>query len=360
MTPLPPSLEAILQRKIDPVSHKPLMASLTFKGAVEAEAFFHIVLESPHAYLKAVQDLKSEIEQEIKELNLAKPVQIILSSEKPLPEKLPPHVGVKEYNLNPLGIRYLVAVASGKGGVGKSTTAVNLAVSLAQKGLKVGLLDADIYGPSLPRMMGISEKPQVSENKKLIPIEKFGVKCMSIGFMVPEDKPMIWRGPMVQGALQQLLKDVEWGELDILMIDMPPGTGDAQLTMAQQVHLTGAIIVSTPQDIALIDARKGAAMFEKVAVPVLGIIENMSHFQCPHCQETSSIFHTGGAEQEAKKMNVPFLGSLPLEIAIRQGADEGKPQADTHRNSPYLKIADNVWEEVQKVNQKNIKININN
>ena len=219
----------------------------------------------------------------------------------------------------------VIAVASGKGGVGKSTTAVNLAIALAQTGLKVGIMDADIYGPSLPMLMDIREKPKSTDGKRLIPIEKFGIKCMSIGFMVPQDTPMIWRGPMVMGALEQLLGDTDWGKLDIMIIDMPPGTGDTQLTISQRVALAGAIIVSTPQDLALLDALKGLKMFNKVKVPIIGIIENMSYFICPKCGEQSDIFTHGGAKRTADKMETNFLGCIPLEMEIRKGSDEGIP-----------------------------------
>jgi len=248
------------------------------------------------------------------------------------------------------GVRSIVAVASGKGGVGKSTTAVNLAVALATQGHRVGMLDADIYGPSQPRMMGISGRPQARDDKTLIPLQNYGVKCMSIGFMVAEDTPMIWRGPMVMGAIQQMLRDVEWGELDILVADLPPGTGDAQLTMAQQVPLTGAVIVSTPQDIALLDARKGLNMFRKVDVPVLGIIENMSYFLCPHCGERSDIFSHGGARREAERLGSEFLGEVPLDMAIRETSDGGRPIVISQPDSPhartYQAIAARVWDKV--------------
>ncbi len=210
------------------------------------------------------------------------------------PAAAQPAVAAAKTALAP-GVRAIVAVASGKGGVGKSTVAANLALGMKANGLRVGVLDADIYGPSMPRMLGISGRPQMADAKILRPMENYGLKCMSIGFLVPEDTPMIWRGPMVMSALQQMLRDVAWGELDIMIVDMPPGTGDAQLTMAQQVSLAGAVIVSTPQDIALIDARKGLSMFTKVNVPVLGIIENMSYFLCPHCGGRSDIFSHGGA-----------------------------------------------------------------
>jgi ATP-binding protein involved in chromosome partitioning len=248
------------------------------------------------------------------------------------------------------GVRAIVAVASGKGGVGKSTVAVNLALGMKANGLRVGVLDADIYGPSVPRMLGISGKPSMAGKNTLRPMENYGLECMSIGFLVPEDTPMIWRGPMVMSALQQMLRDVDWGELDVMIVDMPPGTGDAQLTMAQQVALAGAVIVSTPQDIALIDARKGLAMFQKVNVPVLGIIENMSYFLCPHCGERSDIFSHGGARREAARLGTEFLGEVPLDLAIRETSDEGRPITVSQPGSPYAKtfrdIAARIWEKV--------------
>ena len=240
----------------------------------------------------------------------------------------------------------VIAVASGKGGVGKSTTAVNLAVALAQKGLRVGLLDADIYGPSLPQMLGAPEKPRVDGNR-IIPIERWGLKAMSIGFLVDQETPMIWRGPMVMGALEQMMSQVEWGALDAMVVDMPPGTGDTQLTMSQRVALRGAVIVSTPQDVALLDARRGIRMFEKVNVPVLGLIENMSYFCCPNCNHRSDIFGHGGARAEAERLGVEFLGELPLTLAIREHADAGHPVVLAAPESPeagaYRAIADRVW-----------------
>jgi|HubBroStandDraft_6_1064221.scaffolds.fasta_scaffold67637_2 ATP-binding protein involved in chromosome partitioning len=248
------------------------------------------------------------------------------------------------------GVGAIVAVASGKGGVGKSTVAANLALALKANGLRVGVLDADIYGPSMPRMLGISGRPTMADAKILRPMENYGLKCMSIGFLVPEDTPMIWRGPMVMSALQQMLRDVAWGELDIMIVDMPPGTGDAQLTMAQQVALAGAVIVSTPQDIALIDARKGLNMFRKVDVPVLGIIENMSYFLCPHCGGRSDIFSHGGARREAERLGTDFLGEVPLDLVIRETSDEGRPITVSDPTSPYSQtfrdIAAKVWAKV--------------
>jgi ATP-binding protein involved in chromosome partitioning len=245
------------------------------------------------------------------------------------------------------GIRFIIAVASGKGGVGKSTTATNLALALDQQGHSVGLLDADIYGPSQPRMLGISGRPASPDGRTLMPMENYGVKCMSMGFLVAEDTPMIWRGPMVQSALQQMLRDVAWGEIDVLVVDMPPGTGDAQLTMAQQVPLSGAVIVSTPQDIALLDARKGLNMFRKVDVPVLGIIENMSLFVCPECGHESHIFSHGGARKVAGELGMEFLGEMPLDIAIRTTSDDGRPIVASHPDGPvaatYRAIAEKIW-----------------
>jgi len=235
-------------------------------------------------------------------------------------------------------VKWIVAVASGKGGVGKSTTAVNLALSMEKIGLSVGLLDADIYGPSIPRMLGIKGKPKPLPNKQIAPMEKHGIKLMSIGFLIDEETPMIWRGPMVMGALEQMLRDVNWGKIDILVVDMPPGTGDAQLTMAQRVPLAGAIIVSTPQDIALIDARKGLNMFQKVNVPVLGIIENMSTFLCPNCGHRTDIFGHGGAKIEAEKLNCNFLGEIPLELDIRVKSDIGEPVVISQPESSYSNI----------------------
>jgi ATP-binding protein involved in chromosome partitioning len=235
------------------------------------------------------------------------------------------------------GVGSIIAVASGKGGVGKSTTAVNLALGLRDLGLRVGVLDADIYGPSMPRLLAIKGRPEMLGNR-LKPMIGYGLKVMSIGFLVEEETPMIWRGPMVMSALTQMLREVDWGELDVMVVDMPPGTGDAQLTMAQQVPLKGAVIVSTPQDLALIDARRGIAMFRRVNVPVLGIVENMSYFLCPNCGARSDIFGHGGAREEAARLGVPFLGEVPLHMAIREKSDSGQPVVVSEPTGAHAQI----------------------
>ena len=250
------------------------------------------------------------------------------------------------------GIASIIAVASGKGGVGKSTTAVNIALGLAANGLKVGVLDADIYGPSMPRLLNIHGRPETVDGKILKPMQNYGLKVMSMGFLVDEETPMIWRGPMVMSALTQMLREVEWGQLDVLVVDMPPGTGDAQLTMAQQVPLAGAVIVSTPQDLALIDARKGLNMFKKVDVPLLGIVENMSYFIAPDTGKRYDIFGHGGARKEAERLGVTFLGEVPLEMGIRESSDAGTPVTVSKPEGAeariYRDIATKVWERLQE------------
>jgi ATP-binding protein involved in chromosome partitioning len=251
-------------------------------------------------------------------------------------------------------VKSTIAVASGKGGVGKTTVSVNLAVALAQMGAQVGLMDADIYGPNIPIMMGINEPPRATKDQRILPLEAYGVKLMSMGFLVPPEEAVIWRGPMLHSAIRQFLTDVEWGNLDYLVVDLPPGTGDAQLTLAQLVPLTGGVVVATPQDVALADVVKGIAMFQKLEVPVLGVVENMSYFLCPHCSERTDIFAHGGAAKMAEKYGVPFLAEIPLDVAIRIGGDSGKPVMATHPDSPYAqpfkKLAQAVAAQVSVLN----------
>ncbi len=304
----------------------------------------------------ALEGLRKSAEQVALQVPGVKRASVVLTADRQPAQSAPKAAGAHapKANVGKLelpGIGAVIAVASGKGGVGKSTTAVNLALGLRGLGLDVGLVDADIYGPSLPRMLGLRDfKPQLGSDKRVLPAFAHGLKCMSIGFFVAEDNPTIWRGPMVQSALQQLIRDTNWGTLDVLVVDMPPGTGDAQLTLAQQVPLAGAVIVSTPQDIALLDARKGLNMFRKVDVPVLGIVENMSYFCCPNCGHRAEIFGHGGARAEAKALNVPFLGEVPLHLDIRETSDAGTPitvsQPQSSHALAYAAIAQATWAQV--------------
>jgi ATP-binding protein involved in chromosome partitioning len=345
-----------------------MVSGLALRGGHVAFA-----IEVDRARAARLEGLRRAAEKAVEALPGVLSVSAVLTAERPAsPTGQPPSTGHPSAGAQPAksqaagktqpakplvpGVRMIVAVASGKGGVGKSTTAVNLALGLQTLDLKVGLLDADIYGPSQPRMMGISGRPSSPDGKRLLPMENYGIKVMSMGFMVAEDTPMIWRGPMVMSAINQMLRDVEWGELDVLVVDLPPGTGDAQLTMAQQVPLSGAVIVSTPQDIALLDARKGLNMFRKVDVPVLGIIENMSYFLCPHCGERSDIFSHGGARREAEKLGTDFLGEVPLDMAIRETSDGGRPivmsQPESAHAATYRAIAERVWQKLSGAPQK--------
>jgi ATP-binding protein involved in chromosome partitioning len=305
-----------------------LVSAGLIEGIAIAEGTIRVALRAERATVSAMEAAGHEVEARLRGLPGVRQVAVVLTSHKagaPKTAAAAPRHGpdIAKADILP-GVRRVIAVASGKGGVGKSTVAVNLAVALAQAGQRVGLIDADVHGPSLPRMLGASAKPAV-QNGLMVPVEAFGVACMSIGFLVPEDQAMIWRGPMVMGALTQMLGQVAWGVLDVMVIDLPPGTGDAQLTLSQKVDLAGAVIVSTPQDIALIDARRGVAMFRKVAVPILGLIENMSYFSCPHCGARSEVFGHGGARHEAAQLGVAFLGQIPLLAAVRESGDAGRP-----------------------------------
>lgn len=338
-------IRAALDRVTLPQSSQGLIAAGRIDGLVvrEGNVVFGITIDPAEAAV--MEPVRRAAEQAALAVPGVKSVSAVLTAER----SAGPGTKSGRPTLLPT-VAQVIAVASGKGGVGKSTTAANLAVALAQSGLKVGLLDADIFGPSAPRMMGLTARPEMTADRKLIPLQAHGVAVMSIGFLVAEDNAMIWRGPMVMGALEQLMRDVAWGPLDVMVIDMPPGTGDAQLTIAQRVPLAGAVIVSTPQDIALLDARRGIAMFRKVEVPILGIVENMSYFLCPNCGHRADIFSHGGAHKEAETMGVPFLAEIPLEPAIREAADGGTPVVvsvpDSQSAALYRGLADKVRAQV--------------
>jgi ATP-binding protein involved in chromosome partitioning len=315
--------------------------------AGDGKVFFSLTVDA--AAVQAWEAVRKRAEEAVKAIPGVQSAMVALTAERKgggaaptrqvaQPVHQAPRQGGHGHGQQPVGVPgvgAIIAVASGKGGVGKSTTAINVALGLRDLGMKVGVLDADIYGPSMPKLLAIREKPQTVGGTRLKPISRHGLNVMSIGFLIEEETPMIWRGPMVMSALTQMLREVEWGTLDVMVVDMPPGTGDAQLTMAQQVPLKGAVIVSTPQDLALIDARRGIAMFKRVNVPVLGIVENMSTFICPKCGTRHDIFGHGGARQEAERLGVPFLGEVPLEMAIRETSDAGLPIVATQPDSPH-------------------------
>ncbi len=309
----------------------------------------------------AAEKVKEAAEQALRTIPEVEEVRVNINVVKPATREESAQKAIAQDNSLIPDVRHVVAVASGKGGVGKSTVAANLAVKLGQLGYKVGLLDADIYGPSVPLMFGITDKPRVDGNR-ILPFEKYGIKLMSLGFIMETDTPVIWRGPMVMRAIEQMLGDVEWGELDYLVLDLPPGTGDAQLTVTQKVPLAGAVIVTTPQDVALIDARKGLAMFKKVNVPVIGIIENMSSFVCPHCGEVTDIFKRGGGERTAEILQTAFLGAIPLDPKIVLGGDAGVPIVVAEPDGPHAeafrRVAEAVVDEVAVQSEMKPKLSI--
>jgi len=361
-------IAAALSTVLDEGSGKDVVSAGLIQGLVVREGHVGFSLEVDPAKGAAKEPLRKACEEAVKRVAGVLSVTAVLTAHRgtPSPSAAKGHShahthGPAEGNkqqrapqgaMQIPGVKAIIAVASGKGGVGKSTVAVNLALALSKLGRRVGLLDADIYGPSIPRMMGLTGKPESKDGKKLLPKEKYGIRTMSIGYLVDEDTPMIWRGPMVQSALTQMMRDVEWGELDVLVVDMPPGTGDAQLTMAQRVPLAGAIVVSTPQEIALIDARKGFAMFDKTHVPVFGIVENMAYFVSPGSGEKSYIFGEGGARRMAEKLGCDFLGEVPLHMTIRETSDSGEPivatAPDSDEAKPFIDIARRVGEHLDR------------
>ena len=319
------AVRAALQAVRDPATGRDVVSAGMVEGLTVKAGMVQFAIQVPRERARESESLRAAAERAAGAVPGVLSATVVLTAHNPAaaPEPAKKTTPGQGPMLLP-NVTSIVAVASGKGGVGKSTTAVNLAVALAMQGLKVGLLDADIYGPSLPQMLGTKERPR-ADGQRIQPLTRWGLKAMSIGFLVEEETPMIWRGPMVMGALEQLMGQVEWGVLDIMIVDMPPGTGDAQLTMSQRVPLAGAVIVSTPQDVALLDVRRGVKMFERVGVPVLGLIENMSFFCCPNCGHRTDIFGHGGAEADAARLGVEFLGALPLKLAIRELADAGTP-----------------------------------
>jgi ATP-binding protein involved in chromosome partitioning len=335
-----------LARIPDPASGGTLISAGLIQGLVVKDGHVSFAVEVSPERGAAAEPIRRQAEAAVTALPGVLSVTAVLTAHQEASHSATAQRAAPPQPAGIPGVTAIIAVASGKGGVGKSTVAANLAIALAKLGLKTGLLDADIYGPSVPRLFDIREKPRSTDGKTLQPIEKFGIKTMSIGFLIREDEPMVWRGPMVTSALSQLLFDVNWAPLDVLVVDMPPGTGDAQLTMAQRVPLKGAIIVSTPQDLALIDARKALAMFRKTKVPILGIVENMSVFVCPHCGKESHIFSHGGARKTAELLDAPFLGEIPLVPAIRETSDAGTPIVALSPQSPearaFIALAENV------------------
>src|SRR5271166_5741775 len=326
-----------------PDGRAPLPESGAISGVTIRDGKVFVAIAIDPARAKAMEPMRARAEAAIRATSGVAGAVVTLTAESARTVASPAHAHQADAqprrhgrSSEPLpGVKHVIAVASGKGGVGKSTVACNLAVGLVKLGLAVGVLDADLFGPSMPKLFGIGAKPSVApDGQKLVPLESCGVKIMSIGFLIEEGAPVIWRGPMVMSALNQLLREVVWGELDVLVVDMPPGTGDTQLTMAQNVPLAGAVIVSTPQDLALIDARRGIAMFGQVKVPLIGVVENMSYFICPHCGERTDVFSHGGARKEAEKLGVPFLGEVPLDIAIRAHSDDGRPVVASMPESP--------------------------
>ena len=351
------STEAALRNALravrDPYTGQDVVSAGLVDSLRAERGIVHLALRTDRQRAPAMEAVRQEAQKLLARqpgvLNATAVLTAHRKQPQPAPAAPPTHQQQHQHQHAPLppqpqnlpGIKHVVAVASGKGGVGKSTLAVNLAVALSRQGHRIGLLDADIYGPSLPRMLGVDGKPEVRD-KTLVPAEAWGLRAMSMGLLVDQNTAMVWRGPMVMGAITQLLEQVAWGTLDALVVDLPPGTGDAQLTLSQKVRISGAVIVSTPQDIALMDARRGVRMFEKVHVPVLGIVENMSMFCCPNCGHETPLFGHGGARHEAERLSVPFLGEVPLLLAVREGGDKGVPVVASEPGSAASRAFDSV------------------
>ena len=338
----------VLQNQFQNIYDSKMVNSLKYENNI-----ISFTLELLPEQVKQSESIKKRIKEKLNAVNNLKKVEIILTYHKPKTNKASMNIPLRP-------AKNIIAVASGKGGVGKSTTAINIALSLSKLNYNVGILDADIYGPSLPKLTGTNNKPEIN-GKKIIPHVVFGLQVMSIGYLIPEDTATIWRGPMVMRAVEKLLRDVNWTDLDFLIIDMPPGTGDVQITLSQKIQLSGAIIVSTPQDLSLIDARKGLNMFKKVNVPILGIIENMSYFECHNCNTKHEIFGSGGAQVEAEKLGVTFLNSIPLDISLRTTSDEGNPIVHKKPNNSiskkYMEIGSKILKQIEKKREQNTQIN---
>ena len=343
---------AVLRTAQDPDLHKDIV-SLDFVKDVKirgAEVDFTIELTTPACPVR--DEMKAEAEQKVAALAGVKVARAKMTAD------VRARGGFGRQAVP--GIRNIIAVGAGKGGVGKSTTAVNLAVALARKGARVGLMDTDVYGPNVPQMLGLTEQPRVSEEKRIVPPEAHGIKAISMGLLVPPDQPVIWRGPMLHSAVQQFMRDVEWGELDYLVVDLPPGTGDVSLSMAQSVPVAGAVVVTTPQGVSVSDVRKAVAMFRQLNIPVLGVIENMSYFVCGHCQERTEIFGHGGGARMAQDLGIPFLGEVPIDTRVRSGGDEGQPIVAAAPDAPAAKafsdVASRVAAEISKQNMKTFRV----
>jgi ATP-binding protein involved in chromosome partitioning len=347
--PLESQIVSALKTLIDPLSGQDIVVGGILQGLnITDSGKITFILEINTEYMNEGIKLKEKATSLLEKIQGVTSIQIGLTAQRKAKAHNP---SAKEIP----GVKHIIVVGSGKGGVGKSTTAANLAGALQSMNLKVGILDGDIYGPSLPRLLGINQKPTSDDGTFINPLEIHGLKCMSMGFMIDEKMPTIWRGPMVQKALYQMLRQVKWGDLDVLVIDLPPGTGDVHLTLAQTTLLSGAIIVSTPQDLALIDARKGLEMFLKVNVPILGLVENMSYFLCPHCQTRSEIFEHGGVHKEALALGIPLLAEIPLHIDIREASEKGTPLVLSNPTSPegsvYQKLGQRVWTNLKESNK---------